>query len=254
MNEDEDFTITSKIPGSQFSATTVYNNKMAVFSTLRALQYYPKTLATSSQSSSTPTTDTPVPEPPTPPTTTTTITTTTTSETALTTRHPNSQIMHDRLFHPSAERMRQLGIKHLPKTCDYCILGKQTRTPFSKVTISDMTPVPLLRVYSDLCGIINPISFGNAKYVLTFLDQATQYSWIYFIPNKLSNTILAIFKRWLAMVERQFNRKLQFLHTDGGKEYTGESANKTFTTFLKDFSIQHDTTPAYSSSSNGAAE
>src|SRR5271169_5665253 len=56
------------------------------------------------------------------------------------------------------------------------------------------------------------------------------------------------------MIERQFGKKLLFFFTDGGKEYTGESDKNTFTTFLKDSGIQHDTTPAYSSSSNGTAE
>src|SRR5437762_2331306 len=56
------------------------------------------------------------------------------------------------------------------------------------------------------------------------------------------------------MVERQSGNKLQFLHTDGGKEYTGESLTNTISTFLKNSGIQHDTTPSYSSSSNGTAE
>jgi hypothetical protein len=71
-----------------------------------------------------------------------------------------------------------------------------------------MTEVPLLRVSSDICGQINPISFGNAKYVLTFYDLATGYSWVYTIANKESNTVLKIFKQWLAMVERQSSYKL----------------------------------------------
>ena len=150
--------------------------------------------------------------------------------------------------------MHQIGIKPNNKSCEFCILGKQTRTPFPKIQPSDKTTVPLFRVFSDICGPINPISFGNAKYVLTFNDQATGYSWIYFIPNKASNTVLALFKRWLAMVERQSGKKLKFFFTDGGKEYTGETVKNTFTTFLKDSGIEHDTTTAYSSPSNGTAE
>jgi hypothetical protein len=165
----------------------------------------------------------------------------------------NSLVIHDRLFHPGKERLRQLGVKFDPKNCEFCILGKQTHTPFL-ATISDKTDVPLLRVSSDICGQINPISYGNAKYVLIFLDLATSYSWVYTISDKLSNTVLKCFKQWLAIAERQSGYKLKFFHTDGGKEYTGKTAKNTFTTFLQDCRIVHDSTPAHSSASNGAAE
>ena len=56
------------------------------------------------------------------------------------------------------------------------------------------------------------------------------------------------------MVERQSGYKLKYFHTDSGKEYTGKTVKNTFTTFLHDTGIVHDSTPAYSSSSNGAAE
>src|SRR5437762_11753734 len=56
------------------------------------------------------------------------------------------------------------------------------------------------------------------------------------------------------MVERQYGNKHPFLHTDGGKEYTGESLTNPISALLKNSAIQHDTTPSYSSSSNGTAE
>jgi len=37
MDDDENFAITSEVPGSGFSATTTYNNKMAVLPTVRAV-------------------------------------------------------------------------------------------------------------------------------------------------------------------------------------------------------------------------
>ena len=70
----------------------------------------------------------------------------------------------------------------IPKNCEFCILSAQTRTPFL-TTISDKTEVPLLKVSSDICGPINPIFFGKAKYIFSFLDLATGYSWVYTIPN-----------------------------------------------------------------------
>jgi len=249
MNDDEDYVVTSNVPGSLFTATTTYVNKMAEFQTLRAVKSTPKALrltVTVNDTSDIPTnpdtSDIPSATPTTPLTTS-----------LVRPREANGTLMHDRLFHPPAARMRQLGMTFNDKFCEFGILSKQTRTPFLQIQPSDKLTVPLFRVFSDICGPINPISFGNGKYVLTFTDQAAGYSWIYFIPNKASSTILTLFKPWLAMVERQPGRKLLFFFTDGGKEYTGESAN-TFTTFLKELGIQHNTTPTYSSASNGTAE
>jgi hypothetical protein len=56
------------------------------------------------------------------------------------------------------------------------------------------------------------------------------------------------------MVELQSGYKLKFFHTDGGKEYTGKTVQNTFTTYLEETGIVHESTPAYSSASNGAAE
>src|SRR5271169_5477266 len=198
MDNDENFIITSKVPGSSFSATTTYNNKMAVLPTIRTLK--PTTIvftttsanpSTDNSNSSPESPDISKSNPPSTPNSSSTssasfMTPSTNSDSSpnsdssepSTISTPNSPkqrlikdranglLIHDRLFHPSKERLRQLGIKFNSKNCDFCILGKQTRSPFT-ITISDKTEVPLLRVSSDICGQINPISFGNAKYVLT---------------------------------------------------------------------------------------
>jgi hypothetical protein len=73
------------------------------------------------------------------------------------------------------------------------------------------------------------------------------------IPDKSSTTILHILQVWSALVKNQSGTQIQNLRTDQGTEYTGETL-KTVTTFLEDNGITHETTSAYSSSSNGIAE
>jgi len=245
IDDDENFVLTSKIPGSTFTATMEYINRMAFLPTVKTLKRTNRalTIATSNDA-----TTRPPPKPPPSPSPSMS----TSKKERLMKDCADGLVIHDRLFHPSKEKLRQLGIK-FNGNCESCVLGKQHRTPFL-ASISNKTELPLLKVSSDLCGPIKPISFGNAKYILTFLDLATGYSWIYTIENKQSNTVLALFKCWLAMVERQSGYKLKFFHTDGGKEYTGKTVKNTFTTFLHDTGIVHDSTPAYSSASNGAAE
>jgi transposase InsO family protein len=163
---------------------------------------------------------------------------------------PSIQLDHERLGHASAARLRLMGISYSSGKCHECRLGKQTRLPFRSLTL--IATVKLERVYSDLC-YVTPISFGLAKYFITFTDELTRYCWIYLIPDKSSATILRILQVWSALVQNQSGTRIQYLRTDQGSEYTGETL-KTVTTFLEDNGITHETTSAHSSASNGIAE
>jgi hypothetical protein len=161
----------------------------------------------------------------------------------------HAQLMHERLAHTSADRLRLIGIRYLSGNCSDCVLGKQTRQPFNE--INGTGPSLLFRVFCDLCGEIKPRSFGNGQYVLTLTDQLSRFSWIYILADKKSSTILIILKRWKTMVENQAGTSLKFFRTDQGKEFTGMA---TITAFFEEHGIVHETTTAYSSSSNGIAE
>ena len=66
----------------------------------------------------------------------------------------HAQLMHERLAHTSADRLRLIGIRYTSGNCSGCVLGKQTRQPFHDV--DDTAPSLLYRVYCDLCGQSNP--------------------------------------------------------------------------------------------------
>ena len=237
IDNNQNIVLTSTQPGSTFSATTTDIDRITVLPTVTALNYVPSSVRTMSSSRH-------IKSSPSRPSSSSHTHPCTKSTT--TTRH--AQLMHERLGHASPERLRQLGITYVPN-CNYCILGKQTRTPFS--TIDDQVNEKLEYVYSDICGFITPISYGNSRYILTFIDAKSRYSWVYCIPDKSSSTVLSVLKRWKAMVENQAGTKVKILRTDQGKEYTGVD---TITPFLDQCGIVHETTPAYSSSSNGIAE
>ena len=79
------------------------------------------------------------------------------------------QLMHQRLAHASAERMRLLGISYNLGKCQVCIMGKQTTKPFPK----NPPTRKLFRVSSDICPV-SPESFGHCLYLITFVDEATR--------------------------------------------------------------------------------
>jgi Reverse transcriptase (RNA-dependent DNA polymerase)/gag-polypeptide of LTR copia-type len=156
--------------------------------------------------------------------------------------------MHQRLGHASQSRLRLLNIV-FNAICDACIRGKQTRSPFLDIPDSERVLVKLGRVYCDHCGPISPPSFGNASYILVLIDELTRYSWIFAVPNRSSITTLPILTKWKAMVENQAGSTVQIFRSDMAKEFM-----QGLLPFFDKHGIIHETTPGYSSSSNGIAE
>jgi transposase InsO family protein len=89
------------------------------------------------------------------------------------------------------------------------------------------------------------------QYVLTFIDEATHFCWIYLLHDKSSSTVIAILQSWLPFVQNQASSSLKQLHTDRGREYLGL---ENVTRFLYEHGIVHDQTAAQSCASNGVAE
>ena len=236
LDDQENIVLVSNDPKSSFKATTQSIGKITVFPHIQALVYQPKAcnISTAPQRHS----RIPVPV----------------QHNRRQHQRPrfqssHAQLMHEHLGHTSTNSLRLLNIRYAPGNCPECILGKQTRQPFRE--LDDTAPSRLYRVYCDLCGEIKPKSYGDGQYVLTLTDQLSRFSWIYILADKKSSTILAILKRWKAMAENQADTTLKFFRTDQGKEFTGTT---TITAFFNEHDIIHETTTAYSSSSNDVAE
>jgi len=229
MDANETFHIRSTV--SSFHLTSSIVDKISVIENLKVIEYSPATVKVTIT-----TPDAPAPAPAPAPRVPTNV---------------SAQLMHQRLGHPSVERMRLLGIKYNLGKCQVCIMGKQTRKPFPKNPHPPSTR-KLFRVFSDICPV-SPETFGHGLYFITFVDEATRYVWIYIIPSKSSSTVLQILRKWLPLVQNQAGTTLINFRTDEGGEYLGETL-KTVTTFLEERGITHEQTSAYSSSSNGVAE
>ena len=77
----------------------------------------------------------------------------------------------------------------------------------------------------------------------------TRYKWVYILPNKTSEVVFRAIEEWVAMVERETGCKVEFIRTDGGREYWGN-----LTPFLKKLGIRHIETAPSTPESNGRAE
>lgn len=72
-------------------------------------------------------------------------------------------------------------------------------------------------IHSDLCDFHVTPSLGNKKYVVTFIDDASRYCYIYFLHSK--DESLDKFKIYKQQVELHKNELIKVLHADRGGEY-----------------------------------
>ena len=167
---------------------------------------------------------------------------------AFTSKSTDVLTWHKRLGHVNEEYLKkELNSSDIGKfSCDTCLKNKSTRI------ISRNQPVrskrPLEKIHSDLAGPITPISLGGNKYVITFTDEYSRFSWV-FLKNVKSGCLDA-FKIFKKMVENEFNEKIAFLHCDNGGEY---SSNE-FKRFAHNEGIQLQYTVPYTPEQNGVAE
>ena len=75
-------------------------------------------------------------------------------------------------------------------------------------------------VHADICGPIKPISNGKKRYLITFTDDFTRKTWVYFLMEK--SEALAIFKSFKIHVEKETNSFIGVLCTDRGGEFTSQ--------------------------------
>jgi hypothetical protein len=173
-----------------------------------------------------------------------------------TTRELDINIWHRRMGHLGEDNVRKLakmvegmGIKTRTSVgvCEACLEGKQHRQPSHQPGTRATEPLEL--IHSDLCGPIDPTSYGGTNYYLLFTDDFTRMTHIYPLKKKSSADVLEKFREYKPEVEKQTGMVIKRLRTDGGGEY-----EKWMGIHLKGSGIIHETTAPYSPDQNGVAE
>src|SRR5208337_2968310 len=144
---------------------------------------------------------------------------------------------------------RQLGVDILETKCKACEMAKSHQQLFNKQV--SYAQEALKRVYSDLVGPLSPEAQGTyqgAKYVLTFIDDYSCCTFVYFLASK--DEVFITFKRFKAFIEKKLGCKIKILYMDQG----GEFISITMKNFLDEEGIVHEKTTPYSPQSNGVAE
>ena len=143
------------------------------------------------------------------------------------------------------------GIGHVSSNskpfCEGCVMGKQHRCPYPK-GISYRANEPFELIYSDVCGPMSESSIGGSRYYVTFIDDFTRYTCVYFLTNK--SDVLDKFKDFQSYATNVSGKGIKVIHTDNGGEY----CSTEFESFLKENGIVHQLTVPYNPVQNGVAE
>ena len=137
-------------------------------------------------------------------------------------------------------------IHHPDQLCEACIFGKNHRIPFVKEPWRAKFHLEL--VHTDVCGPMNISSVGGNKYFLTFIDDFSRKTWIYVLKSK--DEVFHCFKIFKAFVERESDRQIKMVRSDGGGEYKSNE----FKRHCEELGLQHNITCPYTPQHNGVAE
>jgi hypothetical protein len=172
---------------------------------------------------------------------------------------PSSQTWHRRLGHINSTDLSKMkngaveGLSYPDKSgnldkssCTVCCEGKQSRLPFPLSASRSKDVLEL--VHSDLCGPMENMSLGNARYYLIFVDDYSRMCFVYFLQSK--HQTFKYFKEFQKMVENQQSKKIKLLRSDSGGEYCSIEMEN----YLKECGIVHQRTTAYTPESNGLSE
>ncbi|KAJ9563755.1 hypothetical protein OSB04_008915 [Centaurea solstitialis] len=168
-----------------------------------------------------------------------------------------SHLWHCRFGHLSYKGLRTLAylkmvyglptLKVPKKLCTDCLSGKQHREHIPKKSLWRASS-KLQLLHSDICGPIQPASNSSKRYMLSFIDDFTRKTWVYFLHEK--SEAFAMFKIFKACVEKEAGAHITCLRTDRGGEFTSNE----FAEYCKVQGIGRQLTTAYTPQQNGVAE
>jgi transposase InsO family protein len=131
--------------------------------------------------------------------------------------------------------------------CEICKTMKGTRLKFNTSKIPRVKE-RLELIHTDICGPISPASISGKRYFVSFIDDATRRSEIFFLNKK--SEMMEKFIEYKQHNETQTGLKIKRIRSDNGGEYI----EKDFKKYLKDQGIIHEFTNVYCPEQNGIAE
>jgi len=139
--------------------------------------------------------------------------------------HPNSHVLSTLFKYDS------LGNKISPVSfdCTTCKLGKSKTLPFPHN--ASQTNNYFNIIHSDVWGISPIVSHVGYKYFVTFIDDYSRFTWVYFLWSKAK--VFFVFQRFISLLKTQFSAHIKILRSYFGGEYLSNA----FQSFLQNEGI-----------------
>ncbi len=130
--------------------------------------------------------------------------------------------------------------------CGKCIEGNHQRTSFPKHGVA--RPSKLLEImHINVCGLMKTKSCGGAQYIITFIDDFSRKTNVYFLKAK--GEVFDKFKAYKMLVENETNMKIKNLWS-----LMEESLCPKNLMVFGECGIQWQTSALYTPQQNGYAE
>jgi hypothetical protein len=136
-------------------------------------------------------------------------------------------LWHQRLGHIEEKGLRLLhgkGMVDGMSKCsldfdfyEHCVYGKKNRVRFPSGVMRAEGILQL--VHNDVFGSVSVPSLGKFVYYVSFIDDFSRNTWIYFLRKKYE--VFDRFKYFKALVENKTEKRIKVLRTDNGGEFCG---------------------------------
>ena len=161
---------------------------------------------------------------------------------------------HKKLSHKNIDQIKRakntLKLKiqkcNCTDECIDCIKGKISAPPFPKSSVKPDMPRALIT--SDLCGQFKSQSLGGAKYFMTLIDAATDYTEVILLKHK-SETVTVV-QNFMEKCNTQFGHYPKTFRSDRG----GEFMSNNLQNYLAGKGIMFECTVPNTPQQNGISE
>ena len=135
-----------------------------------------------------------------------------------------------------------------PFFCESCVYAKATRKSVAKEREGNRAEDFGAEVHSDLWGPAPVATKGGKRYYVTFIDDKTRLTNLYFLAKKSDS--FESYKDYEAWCDTQLGAKIKVLHSDRGGEYEGQE----FILYLNSRGTERKRTVHDTPQHNGVAE
>lgn len=138
--------------------------------------------------------------------------------------------VESKLWHVRLSHMPLSNIQHINEIsvficfkfsipCSICPLARQHKLSFPTSEINSKQNFDLIHI--DTWGPYQTPTYDGYEYFLTIVDDFSRGTWTFLLSTK--SNAFTILKSFLAMIERQFNKKVKIIRSDNAWELGSSS-------------------------------